>query len=147
MIKVYRSKIDWIVSVPALALALALGLSARMMLAHESGAGGPVVAFAVAVSLGLLLWTILGTSYLLDDERLRVRSGPFSWQIALRDIRSVAPTRDPRSSPALSLDRLRIEYGSERALMVSPRDKAGFLRDLERRRRDAAARCAAGPLG
>jgi hypothetical protein len=46
----------------------------------------------------------------------------------------VVPTRNPLSSPALSLDRLRIEYGQGRAIMISPADKGPFLRALEERR-------------
>jgi hypothetical protein len=42
--------------------------------------------------------------------------------------------RDPGTGPALSLDRLRIEYGSGRALMISPAEKQRFLRDLAARR-------------
>jgi hypothetical protein len=38
------------------------------------------------------------------------------------------------TSPAFSLDRLRIEYGRGRWIMISPRDKDGFLRELEVRR-------------
>jgi hypothetical protein len=51
----------------------------------------------------------------------------------MRDIRTVTPTRNPLSSPALSLDRLRIDYGRGRRIMVSPRDPGAFLRELRRR--------------
>ena len=35
------------------------------------------------------------------------------------------------ASPACSLDRLQIRYGKSRlGMMISPQDKAGFLRDL-----------------
>jgi hypothetical protein len=51
--------------------------------------------------------------------------------IRLDEIESIVPTHDPRSSPALSLDRLRINYrrrGKLRAILISPADKEGFLR-------------------
>ena len=55
------------------------------------------------------------------------------WRVPLADIQEVTPTRSAASAPALSLDRLRVEYlkGSEsRALLVSPSDKWAFMRDL-----------------
>ena len=44
----------------------------------------------------------------------------------------VEPTRNPLSSPACSLERLWIRYG-EKQIMISPLDKAGFLRALVQR--------------
>jgi hypothetical protein len=46
----------------------------------------------------------------------------------------VDSTRNPLSSPAMSLDRLRIEYGQGKAIMISPEPRAEFLRQLEHRR-------------
>lgn len=43
-------------------------------------------------------------------------------------------TSNPLASPALSLDRLKIEYGQGHWIMISPRDREGFLRELESRR-------------
>jgi hypothetical protein len=46
----------------------------------------------------------------------------------------VVPTRNPLSSPALSLDRLHIRYGGSRmGIMISPVNKAVFLQDLAAR--------------
>jgi hypothetical protein len=85
------------------------------------------------VLLGVLLpaWLLLGTDYVLDQEHLKIRCGPFRWSIPVREIRHVEPTRNPLSSPALSLDRLRIEYGNGKSLMISPRDTEQFLADLD----------------
>jgi hypothetical protein len=137
MDRVYRSRIDRFVSVPAVGLVLAMGLGAKTALSHPGSGAGLVLAIVGPLSLGLVAWTLFGTYYALDDTRLTVRGGPFSWQIDLRDVHSVTPTRNPLSSPALSLDRLRIDYGQGRSLMVSPREKEAFVRDLMRRR-DAA---------
>ena len=84
------------------------------------------------VSVGLPIWLLKTTRYTLDDDELLVQSGPFTWHVPLREIRGVRPTHNPLSSPALSLDRLRIEYG-RRAIMISPKDKARFLEELQRR--------------
>src|SRR4029450_9429711 len=43
----------------------------------------------------------------------------------------MVPIRNPLSSPALSLDRLRIEVRGARPVLISPADRAAFLADLE----------------
>ncbi|RIK97992.1 MAG: hypothetical protein DCC71_21360 [Proteobacteria bacterium] len=96
----------------------------------------PFALFHLAVA-GFIAWTLFGTAYRIGDDAILVRSGPFRWRIPLGAIVSVTPTRNPLSSPAVSLDRLRVAYRAargERALMLSPADKAGFLAEL-------AARC------
>lgn len=92
----------------------------------------PVVGVVALISLGLPVWLMLSTRYVIEDGTLRVRSGPFRWTIPLRDIRSVEPSRSVLSSPALSLDRLKIRYGAGRSLLVSPRDVEGFRQALGR---------------
>ncbi len=130
---VYKSRIDtWLVA-SSTGVLLVCVYAGYWLVQQPATAGAlalPVLAFAVAVPA----WTMLGTRYTLTDEALLVRSGPLSWRIALREITRIEPTRDARSSPALSLDRLRIEYGRGRALMISPADKQRFLRDIAARR-------------
>lgn len=87
-------------------------------------------ALVLLVSAAIPVWIVLSTSYTLTGTQLRVRCGPFRWTIPLAEIRDVRPTRNPLSSPAPSLDRLRIEYGKRRSVMISPRDKEGFLGEL-----------------
>ncbi len=87
-------------------------------------------ALILLVSAAAPVWIVLSTSYTLGGTQLRVRCGPFRWTIPLAEIRDVRPTRNPLSSPAPSLDRLRIDYGKRRSVMISPRDKEGFLREL-----------------
>jgi hypothetical protein len=55
------------------------------------------------------------------------------WRVPLSSIEEVRPSRNPASAPTWSLDRLRVGYvkrGEQRALYVSPEDKAAFMRDL-----------------
>ena len=79
----------------------------------------------------ILQWALYGTLYTLTENTLIIQSGPFRWVIDLEAIMEVFPTRNPLSSPACSLDRLQIRYSKSRlGMMISPQDKAGFLRDL-----------------
>lgn len=81
----------------------------------------------IVVSLALPIWLLLSTNYQIDTKSLRIRSGPFSWTIALDQIQSIAPSKSVLSSPALSLDRLEIRYGAGKRILVSPVDHDAFI--------------------
>jgi hypothetical protein len=98
---------------------------------------GPVGAPAFLPPLLVLagafqLQALYGTDYRFEDDALRIRASFFRWRVPLAAIDAVEPTRNPLSSPACSLDRLRIDYGGKR-IMISPLDKAEFLRALVQR--------------
>jgi hypothetical protein len=128
---VHRSKIDtWLLVLVVFAMgAAAFGAISAI------AAGGPGLWWAVllpaVVGIGLPFWVLTSTTYTLDDDILLVRSGPFRWKVPVHEIASITPTSNPLSSPALSLDRLRINYGDGRSIMVSPQDKEKFIRDIE----------------
>lgn len=132
---VYPSKIDrWLAVVLWVAI-LAMVVSAGSLWA---AAGPPALRFGVsALPLAMaafMVWFLRGTRYELHPDRLVVRSGPFRWTVPLAAIREVRPTRNPLSSPALSLDRLEIAYrGSRLGIMISPEPRGVFLQDLAAR--------------
>ena len=85
-------------------------------------------------SAALLPWILYGTSYLLTDEALSIRCGPFRHRVLVSAIQEITPSRNPASSPACSLDRLHIKYrGSCDGILISPADKRSFLYDLATR--------------
>ena len=140
MSRYFRSKVDWWFYVLLASVALVLGFTAYAVAGIEAGDASrdmaapaltfSILAISVLPALGLPLWLLFSTGYTLDATQLRVKSGPFAWTVPLADIRNVRPTRNPLSSPALSLDRLLIEHAGG-MLMISPADKDGFLNELE----------------
>ena len=87
-----------------------------------------------ALTIVLLWWPLWSTRYVVDQGQLTIRSLCFKWIIPLTAIQSVSETDNSISSPALSLDRLKIEYlkeGQTRTVLVSPRDKVGFRAALK----------------
>jgi hypothetical protein len=126
--KVFRSKVDWWIRV-LLGLVIVgqfVAIGAIVLEETDPVAITVTILFCLA-GLALFAWVLLGTAYTVERGMLLVRSGPVRWKVPLDSITAVEATRSPWSSPALSLDRLRIRYGERRQVLVSPADKAGFL--------------------
>lgn len=75
-------------------------------------------------------FVVFPTNYELTPDALKVRSGVIRTSIPYHEIRQVRASRSWLSAPALSLDRLEIAYGTSRTTLISPRDRAAFLRNL-----------------
>jgi hypothetical protein len=84
----------------------------------------------LALVVALVAWIYLGTRYELRSRDLEVRSGPFRWVVPYDSLVEVRPSRSVLSAPALSLSRLELRLGEGRAILVSPADRMGFLREL-----------------
>src|SRR5262245_18711677 len=92
---------------------------------------GPIAGAIVLVLAELFFfeWVLRSTYYVIDGDMLVIRSSFVTWRVPIREIRSVKPTRSAASSPALSLDRLRIEYG-RKWILVSPAERERFVTTL-----------------
>lgn len=133
--KIYASKVDtWLVLVVVgIGLALAGGTAwqvAAMGLAH-------LASWVLLLSLLFYVVVIFGLAYPVAYEirspYLIIRAGWTRSRIDLSAIVAVKPTREAASAPALSVDRLRIDYrvaGGNESQLVSPADRAAFLADL-----------------
>src|SRR6516162_1603231 len=107
----YPSKIDWWV-VPVLCVSPVAAVVVCVAFALAGSTPGLLVGLAVAVLVaGIYLGLVVPVRYGLDDTHLVVRFGICRQRIALADITEVRPTHTPLSSPALSLDRLHVQYG------------------------------------
>lgn len=134
MVQVYKSKIDtWLVVVLAAAIILCTVPFLLSLISGNSDELLPTLP-AFVIGAGIPLWLMTTTCYTLTDSALLVKSGPFKWQIPIQEINGITPTRNPLSSPALSLDRLRIDYGRGQSIMISPKQKSEFQEHLAARR-------------
>jgi len=85
-------------------------------------------------AIGLMLWVIEGTRYHLEDDELLIRSGPFRWRMALREIEEIQPSDSLISGPALSTRRLAVHLaGRRRPLLISPMDRDLFMAEIAAR--------------
>jgi hypothetical protein len=81
----------------------------------------------------LLLIFFVPIRYFVSRHTLSVHSGLLRWRIPLEKIHRITPIQGIRPGPALSLQRLRIEYGSNsrsKKLDISPKDPQAFLKAL-----------------
>ena len=135
MATVYKSKIDfWIGSVLAVLFVVSLFAGLKALSAYTPDATWNALLIGCP-GVVIPLVAVLATRYTIDGKQLIVRSGLFWWRIPVSEISTITPTHDPIASPALSLNRLRIEYGNKKHVLISPRDREGFLRQIEAMRR------------
>ena len=86
-------------------------------------------------SIALMISTPF-TRYEIDNANLLVKAWPLhSDEIPIDHIYSVNSTRDPKSAPALSLDRLKVSYRGG-TVMISPRDRDIFCSVLREKNRN-----------
>ena len=139
--KKFKSKVDrWILVLILLAIiGQVVAITAAVNEAGEPGMITSLILVMIGV-VALMVWLLLGTHYTVDRGIIRIVLGPFRWKVPVDEITSVRATRNPLSSPALSLDRLRIHYGKRRRIMISPADKAGFLKAIGRDPKEPAGK-------
>ena len=128
----FESKVDWWVAVLLVATPL-ITLAAAVLAVAAGGALLPAVLpclFIAALYFGL----VLPVRYGVSSRELIIRHGLVRRRIRIDSITRIRASHNPLSSPALSLDRLRVDYrGWLRAVLISPNDKAGFIRLLSLR--------------
>lgn len=123
---VYKSKVDiWLVAV---IVAVTIGPMIPVMV------GGDVwmpLVVSGAVLL-LALYFICSISYVIEASTLTVRCGVFhSGRYDIGKVHKIERTRSAISAPAASLDRIAVYFkGDSWPLVVSPRDRAGFVKRL-----------------
>jgi hypothetical protein len=122
----FRSAVDTWFYIVALVLpaAILIFVAANVGAAHTETM--VIIGGSAVIALGLPVWLLLSTYYDIQAGVLTIRSGPFRWSVPISDITSVEASRSLLSSPALSLNRLEIQYGRGKTVLVSPKDIQGF---------------------
>lgn len=132
----YPTRVDrWLGTVAAGYILFAIGLPA-WHLGSVVGSSQTLDPGLVALPLGVLavMWALAyPCEYSFEANDLVVRTGFLRIRIPLLSITTVKPSRSLASAPAWSLDRLEIRYGRTQRVLVSPREKAAFVAELEER--------------
>jgi len=86
----------------------------------------------MGVLILVLIHTYFNTYYTITGNELKVRYGLIiNKTIDISSIKKVVPTRDMRSAPALSTDRVEIFYNQNDSVLISPEDQAEFIERLK----------------
>jgi hypothetical protein len=128
----YPSKVDWWL-IPLLAAPPVSAIVVCVVSALAGETSALLVGLATAVFVGILyLGVVFPVRYGLDDHYLVVRFGLCRQRFPLAEITEVHRTSNPLSAPALSLDRLHVQFGPGRfeAAMISPAERNLFLDEL-----------------
>lgn len=99
-----------------------------MIIGDEIVWGG--IAFNIAIG-SFIAYTFTNTTYIIEDKTLRIKCGfLYNKKIDIERIKRVEESRSPLSSPAPSLDRLEIIYNKFDSILISPKDKGGFIDEV-----------------
>ena len=82
----------------------------------------------------LLLFMLANIKYVITESQLIIDQSLGKWGkevIDISTIKSIEPTHTILSAPASSLDRLRISYNKYEEIVISPRRKEEFIRQLQ----------------
>lgn len=82
----------------------------------------------------LLLFMLANIKYVITESQLIIDQSLGKWGkevIDISTIKSIEPTHTILSAPASSLDRLRISYNKYDEIVISPRRKEEFIRQLQ----------------
>lgn len=93
-----------------------------------------------------VLWSWYATYYVLEDDALMIKSGPIKKIIKYSSIQSLQKTSNPLSSPALSMQRIEIVYGTYKVTLVSPINRDQFIARLREMRPEIALKSEVGFL-
>ena len=82
--------------------------------------------------IAFVLHLFLMTSYRINEkDELVIKCGiVFNSKVNIHKITSARETRNPISSPAPSLDRIELKVGDAKRVIISPKDKIGFINEL-----------------
>lgn len=80
--------------------------------------------------LAYLIYLAFSTFYSIDGEYLIVECGFWKKKVGLSRIRKVQDSADWSSAPAISIDRIEILYDRFETIVISPKNKAGFVNAL-----------------
>lgn len=83
------------------------------------------------MGIALLIDILIHTDYTIKGEKLHIRSGIlFNITLPICKISQITEESTILSSPALSLKRIKITYGRNNIVYISPQNQENFIKDL-----------------
>ncbi len=124
-IKIHQSKIGPELAIPIM---LILGLVLFVTAIDEKRWTALLIILPV---FSLLTHLFVTTKYIIEGTTLRIKCGfLFNKIIDIHSIVKISETNNPLSAPATSLDRLEILFGVNDTVLISPKNKEAFIKDI-----------------
>jgi len=123
----FKSKIDILLFTPLIFINISL-----ILLSIKNNTNLTILLFIIIMPNFLFAYTILTTYYTLIKNNLYIR---YAYAIIkIINISSITEiryfSREVRNSYSLSLDRIEIIYDNNKSIVISPKDKDGFIDEL-----------------
>jgi len=117
--KIYKSKIDWwliIIIFVVFCYPIIDGIVSKQY----------SLSLVFTGILFLIFFLFKSIQYKIEGESLTI------WwkKIDIKTIKKVYATKNPLSSPALSLDRIAVVYNKFDEVLISPKERADFIQEL-----------------
>lgn len=89
------------------------------------------IKIALLTPLGfVVLWLWFKTGYTIEQNHIKIQYGPFVKRIKISDIHRMSETRNLFTGPALSMDKIQINYAALESIEISPINKIDFIRQV-----------------
>lgn len=122
----YRAKIGLEFVIPIAAI---LSFVAWQLLFNGLGFWGLLL---VLPPIFIVIYVFKNTYYVIEGECLLIKSGLFyNQKINILGIKTIKKTRNPISSPALTINRLEITYGKYNSVLIAPKERDLFLAEIK----------------
>src|SRR5699024_7534944 len=93
--------------------------------------GNPLSSIAILPLAVFLLWFWFKTDYSITENKIKIRYGPVRQTVPIDDIRSIRKKKSRfAAAPALSSDRLQIDYSKYDMVRISPENEQQFIKML-----------------
>ena len=125
MEKKFPSKIGYLILIP-ISLILVVPI---VLVANDTLSWPPI--FVPLIGSAFFLHIFLTTYYVIEGGNLKIRSGfIYRLDVEISTIRKINESNSILSSPATSLDRLEIIFNKYDSVLISPKEKAAFIKML-----------------
>jgi hypothetical protein len=123
----YKSKVEPVILIP-LIIMFGLGIYFLVINGIWIGAG------AAALIVIFLAYLYFSTFYeLTSDQKLKIKIGfLYRKEIYIRSIKRIRKTKNHIASPALSGDRIEIQFNRYESVLISPSARAEFIDQLRK---------------
>ncbi|MDL4839445.1 PH domain-containing protein [Aquibacillus rhizosphaerae] len=71
---------------------------------------------------------------MIEDAKIKIRFGPIKWTVKIDEIRKINKVKNPFSAPALSINRLEVQYGKDNIVNNIPQKRTRFYKTITKRK-------------